>query len=719
MAHIATCMVEADLDRAAGLGNGHLISGLLTKPPSPIPSSDSSSTSSQASEQKPHVWRMQQTQQQQQQQQQPDVRKYQLFPKGRPQPSPVTKALDPDQARAYALGQTALSEKDKEKMSGGGLRVRIKEHNLIRRRKVSVPELGPMTTVQEVAMDSPTIPGRPPLHERSISAPGNSWRRLHVAEAVACVQDSLDENAELELSPTIEPLSYQRSASEAPRQPMSPKSLAPLVIPPPHTGMFSGLTRQLSLSRLRSGNTPSDSVQRSARTDDSPLSRTPYTPLTASTSLITPMSSTTTHSAVALPTPVSAPLLDVRASPKPSEVVAFTGSSSSNNTPKKEIESRAVPMGHRRGQSETGSIMERGRPRKRTDRKDGSVSAQRAESARTRSTDQKAFEELPSGCKASEAANKMNQIELLALQKQAFGQASRFEVLRKEDVESLSRELRQLDERTEYLRRTYHSLRAGRRNLHSRICQYLRSPRVARFSTDSMLKQEEALGELDASIDDWVNKLEHAENRRARVRQKLLEHVAAAAILPNMVATPASDTLQQAMGARCAAAGVGNISTPPRSPTKNAVPRAGSNSPSPQRVVAHVPSTILEDPAKEDILSSNASIKEDAEAAQRRVDVESIRVYADSDVYALLADVESEIAKMSADSREESSSPLSADERKDIHRARSHEMLNGRAEDTSFLAPPTPTGPTDPFNDTKTPSADGETFFLTSAVFKP
>ncbi|KAM0639595.1 hypothetical protein ACHAQF_006519 [Verticillium nonalfalfae] len=490
MAHIATCMVEADLDRAAGPGNGHLITGLITKPPSPTPSSDSSSTSSQASEQKPHVWRMQQTQQQQQQQ--PDVRKYQLFPKGRPQPAPVAKALDPEQARAYALGQAALSEKDKEKTSGGGLRVRIKEHNLIRRRKVSVPELGPMTTVQEVAMDSPN-----------------------------------------------------------------------------------------------------------------------------------------------------------------------------------------------------------------------------------RSTDQKAFEELPSGCRASEAANQINQIELLALQKQAFGQASRFEVLRKEDVESLSRELRQLDERTEYLRRTYHSLRAGRRNLHSRICQYLRSPRVARFSTDSMLKQEEALGELDASIDDWVNKLEHAENRRARVRQKLLEHVAAAAILPNMVATPASDTLQQAMGARCVAAGVGNISTPPRSPTKNAVPRASSNSPSPQRVIAHVPSTILEDPAKEDILGSKASIKEDAEAAQRRVDVESIRVYADSDVYALLADVESEIAKMSADSREESSSPLTADERKDIHRARSHEMLNGRAEDTSFLAPPTPTGPTDPFNDTKTTSADGETFFLTSAVFKP
>ncbi|KAM0333282.1 hypothetical protein ACHAQA_001943 [Verticillium albo-atrum] len=616
MAHIATCMVEADLERAAGQGNGNLTSTHITKPPSPTPSSDSSSSSSQASEQKPHVWRMQQHQQQ------PDTRKYQLFPKGRPQPAPASKALDPEQARAYALGQTTAAEKEKEKTSGTGLRVRIKEHNLIRRRKVSVPELGPMTTVQEVAMDS--------------------------------------------------------------------------------------------------RNTPVDSIQRSARTDDSPLSRTPYTPLTASTSLTTPMSSTTTHSAIAFPTPVSAPLADVRASPKPQEAaVASSGPNTTNNTPKKETEPRSVPMGHRRGQSETGSIMERGRPRKRTDRKDGSVSAQRGDSTRTRSIDQKMFEELPVGCKASEATNQMSQGELVALQKQAFGQASRFEVLKKEDVESLSRELRQLDERTEYLRRTYHSLRSGRRNLHSRICQYLRSPRVARFSTDSMLKQEEALGELDASIDDWVNKLEHAENRRSRVRQKLLEHVAAAAILPTVSATAASDTLQQALGVRSSAAGVGNISTPPRSPTKTAVPRNGSNSPSPQRVVAQVPSTIPEHPAVEDTKSIMS--KEDAEAAQRRADVESIRIYADSDVYALLADVENEIAKMSAESREEVTSPLSEDERKDIHRARSHEMLNGRgsAEDISFLVPPTPTGPADPFNDSQASSGDGEPIFLTSAVFKP
>src|SRR4051812_43533868 len=92
-------------------------------------------------------------------------------------------------------------------------------------------------------------------------------------------------------------------------------------------------------------------------------------------------------------------------------------------------------------------------------------------------------------------------------------------------------ELRLLDERTEYLRHTHTSLRSGRRNLHSRICQYLRSPRTAKFSHESILKQEEALAELDTSIDEWTTKLEHAENRRIRVRQKLLEHVAAAVTL--------------------------------------------------------------------------------------------------------------------------------------------------------------------------------------------
>jgi hypothetical protein len=83
-------------------------------------------------------------------------RKYQLFPKGK-ETSPATgKGLDPEKAFALAMNQNG--EKADKAAAGGGLRLRIKEHNLIRRRKVSVPELGPMTTVQEVAMDSRKMP---------------------------------------------------------------------------------------------------------------------------------------------------------------------------------------------------------------------------------------------------------------------------------------------------------------------------------------------------------------------------------------------------------------------------------------------------------------------------------------------------------------------------------------------------------------------------------
>jgi hypothetical protein len=80
-------------------------------------------------------------------------RKYQLFPKDSKLAAAAPgKPLDPEQAFALAMGQ--CGEKLDKSSTGSGLRIRIKEHNLIRRRKVSVPELGPMTTVQEVPMDS-------------------------------------------------------------------------------------------------------------------------------------------------------------------------------------------------------------------------------------------------------------------------------------------------------------------------------------------------------------------------------------------------------------------------------------------------------------------------------------------------------------------------------------------------------------------------------------
>lgn len=84
---------------------------------------------------------------------QPEIRKYQLFPREKQATPSTGKGLDPEQAFALAMGQNGDKS---DKSSVGNLRFRMKEHNLnlTRRRKVSVPELGPMTTVHETSMDS-------------------------------------------------------------------------------------------------------------------------------------------------------------------------------------------------------------------------------------------------------------------------------------------------------------------------------------------------------------------------------------------------------------------------------------------------------------------------------------------------------------------------------------------------------------------------------------
>lgn len=82
---------------------------------------------------------------------QAEARRYQLFPKENQAIHPQGKGLDPEQAFALAMGQKG-DKVDKPHM--GSLRLRLREHNLTRRRKVSVPELGPMTTVHETTIDS-------------------------------------------------------------------------------------------------------------------------------------------------------------------------------------------------------------------------------------------------------------------------------------------------------------------------------------------------------------------------------------------------------------------------------------------------------------------------------------------------------------------------------------------------------------------------------------
>ncbi|AEO63453.1 7f455a21-5272-4de5-a6c9-1c9e6fadcb02 [Thermothielavioides terrestris] len=661
-------------------------------------------------------------------------RKYQLFPKDKPAAAAPGKSLDPEQAFALAMAQNG--DKGEKGAAGAGLRIRIKEHNLIRRRKISVPELGPMTTVQEAAMDSPTIPGRPPIHERSISAPGNWSKPYHVADNTGLAKTQLAEERPESRSACRSHEELQRPRNET-RQPMSPKNLAPLVIPT-SSAAAPHLMRQPSLNRLRSGSTPADVPSRAARVEDSPRVKTPFTPMSAS--LTTPRSAATTvMTASTLPTPLSAPPLSApvehRASPRPWEKPPSSTAAPTpeGTTPEPAVTPAAEPSdqvhsitsGHRRHQSESGSIMERGRPRKRSET--GAASTlKRTGSKRSKSSERRAFEQLPKGWKASDAVNMLSPPEVAALQKQALQQASRFEVLRKEDVESLSRELRQLDERTEYLRRTYTSLRAGRRNLHTRICQYLRSPRTAKFSHESMLKQEEALAELDSSIDEWVSKLEKAENRRTRVRQKLLEHVAAAVTLavPNGGVVGVSESLQLALGVR-PPLNATNLSTPPRSPTKSSfTSTTPSSSPSPHRVGAHVPSTILEQPQSEEAAALEAKEGENGPSLRR---AETIRVYADNDVYALLADVENTITNMGTgdvpSTSKDAAESLTDAERRKLCRAHSHEVLSGSPARKPLPISKLEAKPSSSSLSSATtpPAAEpaAEELYLTSAVFKP
>ncbi|TVY29226.1 hypothetical protein LHYA1_G002931 [Lachnellula hyalina] len=614
MAHIADFMV--DTGNALGLNN------FIARELSPSPSHDSPKDITPSDDKEKYIWRMHQPS---------EPRKYQLFPQkdktsvaaGRRSPE-GRKSPESDKTSipSQSAGQNVTVEKDRS-ILGSALRLKGKgEQSLIRRRKVSVPELGPMTTVQEVAMDSPTIPGRPPLHERSISAPGNSWRQHVFGESMLlCISGpALDENAELAISDIGKTQGRRnRADSSSPKpRPLSPRSLAPLIIPSTSSPQpQQRFIKQISNTRLRSESTPPEVPPKSARMKEiySHGRSSPFTPMSSTTSLSTAPTSVSNTPLSTIPstgsnatTPTSS-ALEGRSSPKPWTGPVIAPSPMGHSRGQSESTQRsAFTMGHRRGESEA-SIMDRGRPKKR---EDGSP-LKRKLSKRSASIEQQAFELLPSGHRPTDILSALPASEIETIRKQAMGQASRFEVLNSKDVESLSRELRGLDERCEYLRKTHRSLRSGRRNLHERICTYLRSPRVARFSHESMLKQEEALSELDTSIDDWVSKLEQADNRRTRVRQKLLEHVAAALIMQS------EQPQQQQAETQVSAVVANGENTPPRSPVK-----------------MHSPERLAEEVG----VSSPESI------CSRRGDVESIRIYADSDVYALLADVEEEINRM-------------------------------------------------------------------------
>lgn len=129
------------------------------------------------------------------------------------------------------------------------------------------------------------------------------------------------------------------------------------------------------------------------------------------------------------------------------------------------------------------------------------------------------------------------------------------------------------------------------------MVSYLNAPRTATFSHESRAKQQDALAELDASVDEWMTKLESADQRRQRIRLLLMEHTVALLMLPVPVPGP---------------------------------------SPSPATVTAMAEPTPPQSPEK----------MTDRSFSTERRDVESIRVYADSGVTSLLASIKMELDRM-------------------------------------------------------------------------
>ncbi|KAJ8111156.1 hypothetical protein OPT61_g6178 [Boeremia exigua] len=499
--------------------------------------------------------------------------KYQIWPTTKsPLGSPSDKLAALSIARSgTSLSDTALPTETAPFWQRAG--------SMSRRRKVSVPELsGTMTTVHEMPFDSPTIPGRPPLrrpsyeafgHERSNSAPGTAWRAGPFGDAMtSCITGPSHVLAQ-ETTPTI----TQQSPIVTGR-PLSP-ILSPGAKPPLKVDtMNSTLPPEV----------PPKSPALERRGSPAPLK---LSSKRSKTQLATPASATSGGS-----TPLSAS--DLRRSPKTGTLLPTPSSAQSHSfrtasprqSPRMEKQDPVTTTGvsHSRNMSES-AIMDRGRPTQRTNKTSHSRTCSESVGPAAQAADNWT---LPRGMRVPEASRRMNSVDQQSLHKQAYEQAGNFEVLNKGDVASLSRELRALDERCDYLRKTYKSLRSGRQKLHSRMILYLKRGETSIFSRESLLKQEEALAELDNSIDEFIAKLEQSENRRLRLRQKLLEHVAAALVLTPTARGDAAET------------------TPPRSPVK----------------------------------------AETSPLRAERKETESIKIYADGHVLNLFSDIEKAIGQM-------------------------------------------------------------------------
>ncbi|KAL9612242.1 MAG: hypothetical protein Q9167_003155 [Letrouitia subvulpina] len=478
-----------------------------------------------------------------------------------------------------------------------------------------------MTTVQEASLDSPTIPGRPPILERSLSVPGFALRR--VSEDLNESMPSATQISKSSVGSSLSSvMSHDSEDTSASKRSLSTRNLPPLIIPS-KPNLPQNFEAKFPTSATHDiAVLPPQVPPKSPRTENraSPRKGPHPSPGNHALNQCTAFSPVVSSNGITSRAPLRPPRTPIRGESPPEILFPHSFDTKSPESFKTGAERLQSPLGlarprfptginyepnsssdaspstlqshHQRWVSET-SVTTHGRHEQKHNTmiyRSLSKSTMRNQSSHAR------HYELPSGFKVNDIMNRMSEKELKRLKQQAGLQVGNYEVLQSQDVKSLSKELRLLDERCEYLRRTYESLRQGRKSLHDRMISYLKTPSLASFSRETVLNQEEALAELDNSIDDWVKKLEQAENRRSRIRQKLLEHVAAALTLEF-----SGNSLTHQ---------ITNQQTPPESPTRC----------------------------------------DDYYPNERR-QVQSIKIYADSGVAALLAEIEQEIDFMDENSK--------------------------------------------------------------------
>ncbi|EED22413.1 conserved hypothetical protein [Talaromyces stipitatus ATCC 10500] len=377
--------------------------------------------------------------------------------------------------------------------------------SLSERREIALAELGiiPMMAGQEPRMDSPTIPGRLPVHGRSNSAPGSAANQTPFERSIQ--------------EPISEPLILSSQTNHDSRR-VPAKSEEPENRP-------RSQSADESVTSPASKNQPPTVPEE----DDKPPAVPPKSPRLIYRP-VAPLSNeiggslTRSNSAANGLRPRAATAMGIRPRRHIAELHRRNESTPTTTTMTSRCQQskpnqRMAKLKHEAGES---AIQCQDRTKRRR-----SLRVHRT----SKHVEKTNFAQLPVGFNLPDAKSQFTSSDVEKLREQAKTQAEKFKVLQYHEVKALSKELRSLDIRVDYLRNTSKALRAGRNHLHERVIAHLRSSRSANNSRENILGQEEALAQLDKSIDEWITKLEQVDNRRARVRQMLLEHIAASLVL--------------------------------------------------------------------------------------------------------------------------------------------------------------------------------------------